>query len=98
VSESGREEREAPEEAVLTVRDKDNAAPRIKPPELAHVPHPRLAPPGMSGIKMGLPAMERSVGVPPLRHASKTKEEGRAKKAFTPLVSTQPTKGKSHDR
>lgn len=80
------------------VRDKDNAAPRVKPPQLAHVPHPRLAPSGMSGIKMGLPDMERSVGASPPRHTSKTEEEGRAKKAFTPLVSAPLAKGKSHDR
>lgn len=80
------------------VRDKDNAAPRIKPPEQVNLPHPRLAPPGMSGIKMGLSAMERSVGAPPPRHTLKTEEEGRAKKAFTPLVSAQIAKSKSHDR
>ncbi len=30
---------------------KDNAKPRIKPPEMAKKPQPGLAPPGMSGIR-----------------------------------------------
>lgn len=33
------------------VRDKDNAAPKIRPPEQSNLHHPRLAPPGMSGIR-----------------------------------------------
>ena len=30
---------------------KDNAQPRVKPPEMARMPQPNLAPPGMVGIK-----------------------------------------------
>lgn len=80
------------------VRDKDNAAPRIKPPELAHVPHPRLAPPGMSGIKMGLPAMERYVGQPSPKPQPPKREPETPKRAFTSLVRSLPEKSKAPTR
>lgn len=75
------------------VRDKDNAAPRIKPPEFEHLPHPRLAPPGMSGIKMGLPAMERFGGQPSPKPPMKREHEP-PKRAFTSLVQSPPDKSR----
>lgn len=76
------------------VRDKDNAAPRIKPPELVRLPHPQLAPPGMSGIKMGLPAMERFAGQPSPKPPPPKREPKSPKRVFTSLVQSPPDKSK----
>ena len=52
---------------------KDNAQPRIKPPQMAKKPQPGLAPPGMSGIKT-----EKRFALPKPAHEQQ-------KQAFSPL-------------
>ena len=42
-------------------RDKDNAAPRVPPPEQATKPAPNLAPPGMMGIRTSITAQQQPV-------------------------------------
>lgn len=79
------------------VRDKDNAAPRIKPPQLANTPHPRLAPAGMSGIKTG-PVLERFAGSPPPKPPQEKLEPATPKRAFTSLVQSPPEKSKAPTR
>lgn len=39
-------------EGRVTIRDKDNAMPRIRPPQMAQTPQPDLAPPGTVGLKI----------------------------------------------
>ena len=50
------------------LRDKDNAAPQIPKPRAITLDHPRLAPPGMSGIKTAdrAPGLARSSARPKL--------------------------------
>lgn len=79
------------------VRDKDNAAPRIKPPQLANTPHPRLAPAGMSGIRPSLnPGQPRPLPPPPAK--AMQDHQGKAQRAFKPLVQGPQGKDKGHDR
>ena len=70
---------------------KDNAQPRVKPPEMAHTPQPNLAPPGMVGIRtekrFTLPK------APPKPEFSPT--QGNLKREFKSLVRNQT--GKWHD-
>lgn len=86
-------ERSRPEPSI---RDKDNAAPKPKPQ--AHAPHPRLAPPGSSGIRPSIgPIAERAP--PPLRKACPALgQQGHASRSFQPLVQTLPAKGATPER
>ena len=81
------------------IRDKDNAMPRIPPPKTVQIPHPQLAPPGMSGIKT---QEKRFTLTGPLPERPKPKiemgQEGRVKRAFEPHVQAPPGKGWSIDR
>lgn len=78
-----------------TVRDKDNAQPRVAPPQEVRVPHPQLAPPGMSGIKSS-----RKLGL--VQDAPKAKrqefESGFAAREFKSLVQSPSGKDRSRDR
>lgn len=79
------------------VRDKDNVAPKIKPPEQTHLHHPRLAPPGMSGIR---PSLQQGYPrpLPPVSQArSEQERQGAAKRAFAPLVQ-RPNKDRGPER
>jgi hypothetical protein len=75
------------------IRDKDNAQPRIVPPQQVRTPHPQLAPPGMSGIRtsqrMGLPH------VPPKPKRMEF-EAGVTKREFKSLAPKSPSK--AHER
>ncbi len=80
------------------VRDKDNAAPRVPPPQQVRTPHPRLAPPGSVGIRPSLmPVMDRA---PPELPKAKIElgQQGRAQRAFKPLVQKSPDKGRTPER
>lgn len=79
------------------VRDKDNAAPRVQPPQLENTPHPRLAPAGMSGIKPSL-NQGQPRPLPPLPMKSIQDRQGVAQRAFKPLVQSPQVKDKGHDR
>jgi len=77
-----------------TLRDKDNAAPRVTPPSQAQHPHPQMAPPGMSGIKTGSKRYTFAVSIQvdkELKMAPGEKEP--PKKAFKSLAPDQPDKG-----
>jgi hypothetical protein len=78
------------------VRDKDNAAPKIKPPEQTHLHHPRLAPPGMSGIRPTPPMMERGIGQAAARPTLSKDDGGPAKRAFKPIAKPTPEKDKGN--
>lgn len=52
----------APEQ--VSIRDKDNAAPRVTPPNLGQDPAPNLAPPGMAGIRASGPVAGPSLPPP----------------------------------
>lgn len=69
----------------FTMRDLDNAQPVIPPPRMMYLPNPRLAPPGMSGIRITIRPVGQSVA---------TKEREAPSRAFKPLVSSP---GKSRD-
>jgi hypothetical protein len=75
------------------IRDKDNAQPRVPPPQQVRVPAPRLAPPGMSGIRpVQPPKMMRE----PPKMPKPTRQVGKASeinKEFKSLVSKGPDKG-----
>ena len=81
-----------PDRTAFTLRDLDNAQPRPQPPRKVALPHPRLAPPGMSGVKssekLGLPRQ-------PVNEAKRLPgEAGYTTRVFKPLV--QKTPGKAH--
>lgn len=82
----------------FTLRDLDNVAPRPAPPQNIRIDHPRLAPPGMSGIKPSI----RPVLMPSLPKIPRQKIEpglqGEAKRAFKSLVQSMPGKGHERDR
>lgn len=80
----------------MEVADKDNAGQQPKPPE--HISHPKLAPPGMGGIRSARvptpqpakdaakrPTLKREVGKPSAVH-----------REFKPLAAKM--LGKDHDR
>lgn len=77
---------------------KDNAQPRPQPP--IHIQHPRLAPPGMGGIRIDrMPPSPQSAKAPPSERPSLKREVGKpseVKREFKSLV--QPAPGKTHDR
>lgn len=78
-----------------TLRDKDNAQPRIQPPRFVTTPAHNLAPPGMSGIKTNkrLYGQERTVrGSAPKPPQYKPGERGTVAKTFKSIA------GKDHDR
>lgn len=71
------------------LRTKDNAKPRIRPPQQVQKPAPNLAPPGMSGLRpmQGLtqPQAQSPKPAPPKRfklHSNK----GQLTRTFKPLV------------
>lgn len=76
------------------LRDQDNVQMRPKPRGIS-LDHPRLAPPGMSGIKTGDRAvgLARSEGRPADRPAL-NKEPGEVRREFKGLC---PINGKGHD-
>ena len=85
-------------------RDKDNAAPRIKPPKNVRIAPKGFAPPGMSGIKPS-PAIDKSrmpAGQAPKSPQAKKRFAlglaGELKKQFKPLVSKSPDKDKGIER
>lgn len=80
------------------VRDKDNAAPKIRPPEQSNLHHPRLAPPGMSGIRPSPPLMERGIGQPAARPTLTKGDGGPAKRAFKPIANRSPEKERGPER
>lgn len=80
------------------IRDTDNAAPRVPPPQQVRTPHPRLAPPGSVGIRPSLmPVMDRA---PPELPKSKIElgQQGTTQRAFKPLVQKSPAKGRTPER
>lgn len=83
----------------FNLRDVDNTSLRITPPRQSYYPHPRLAPPGMSGIKtserLGLPA---TCDVPWQRPKIGMGQEGEASRAFKPVTSTDHTRHKERSR
>ncbi len=79
------------EKTPQVTRDKDNAQPRVKPPEQARKPGPRLAPPGMSGTKRNLPTKAQVTRQVPKRFS--LGQPGELKKEFKPIVSKPPGKG-----
>lgn len=72
---------------------KDNAQPRIKPPEIAQQPQHGLAPPGMSGIRTEKRFAFRPPPAP--EKAPFSPQPGNLKREFSSLVQKQP--GKTHD-
>jgi hypothetical protein len=74
--------------------DKDNAQPRIKPPNLAQYPAPNLAPHGMSGIKTMAARQQAAQHVP--KQPFKAGNGGELSKVFKPIAAKSPDKG--HDR
>jgi hypothetical protein len=78
-----------------TIRDKDNAQPRVAPPQQVRVPHPQLAPPGMSGIKTS-----RKLALPgdPPKPKRQEFESGFASREFKSLVQSPSGKDRSRDR
>lgn len=72
---------------------KDNAQPRIKPPEIAKHPPPGLAPPGMSGIRTEKRFVFRPPPTP--EKAPFSPQPGNLTREFKSLVQNQP--GKTHD-
>jgi hypothetical protein len=70
----------------LNVRDQDNAQPVPPPPRNVHIGRPRLAPPGMSGIK---PAPQRAPEHRP-------QQEKAARKPFVPRK--KPSKDRDFER
>ncbi|MFM9977230.1 MAG: hypothetical protein ACKVOP_04205 [Sphingomonadaceae bacterium] len=75
------------------IRDKDNAQPRIAPPQAVRTPHPQLAPPGMSGIKTTA-RLGHAIEPPKLKRLEF--QSGVTTREFKSLVQTPP--GKTHDR
>lgn len=73
---------------------KDNAKPRVKPPEIARSPEPALAPPGMSGIRTEKRFAFRASPAP-VKDFSPT--QGNLKREFKPLAQT-PTNCRDIDR
>jgi hypothetical protein len=80
------------------IRDKDNAQPRVKPPAMARVPQPNLAPPGMVGIRSPMPKLvARSV---PKAEAEKAPAKfsldrrGYLTRTFKPLAAKKPEPGR----
>ncbi len=80
------------------IRDKDNAQPRVKPPEQARTPHPRLAPPGAAGIRPGLGAVAERAAPPPPKMRTEPGEQGKTSRTFKPLVQKSPDKGRTPER
>lgn len=73
---------------------KNNAKPRVKPPEMAKKPEPGLAPPGMSGILTEKRFAFRQVPTP---EKPFTPTQGNLKREFKSLAQS-PTKGRDIDR
>lgn len=78
-----------------TLRDKDNAALTPKAPSWAQRPAPNLAPPGMGGIKRGLPSPEAGQPKPP-RTRFALGEKSKLARDFQPLA--KPGKDRGHER
>lgn len=77
-------------------RDQDNAQQRMPPPQNFRVPNPRLAPPGMSGIRVPQPQMEMMREAPPIRVPKPPREVGKpseVNREFKSIVSEGPDKG-----
>ncbi|MDJ0825075.1 MAG: hypothetical protein QNJ16_06175 [Rhodobacter sp.] len=77
-------------------RDKDNAQPRIKPPANANKPAPRLAPPGMSGIK-GKQSKSTPAKEPPKKRFTLGKR-GDLERSFRSVVKDSQSKRHDLDR
>ena len=77
------------------LREKDNAAPRVPPPQQAMKPAPNLAPPGMAGVKRDLPSQtpERSP-FKSLREAFQSQAAPR----FKPIPPREPDKDQTPER
>ena len=86
------EQQQQPQENPTSIRDKDNAQPRIKPPLMAKNPSPRMGPPGTVGIKRNLPKPVNDRDKAPKRFT--LGKGGELGKTFKPIV-TKP-KGKDH--
>lgn len=75
------------------IRDKDNAQPRIVPPQQVRTPHPQLAPPGMSGIKTTA-RLGHPIAPPKLKRLEF--QSGVTTRDFKSLAQKPPTK--THER
>lgn len=80
------------------VRDMDNAQPEPPKPQGTKIDHPRLAPPGMAGVKTS-----RRLGLPPTCELPYPKPktelgmEGETRRAFQPHVPRELSKAKTRD-
>lgn len=79
-------------------RDQDNAQQRMPPPQNIRVPNPRLAPPGMSGIRAPQPQMEMMREPPPIRVPKPPREVGRPSEVNREFRSIVTDHGKSQGR
>lgn len=94
-------ERSAPVKPVtrFTIRDLDNVKPTPAPPRGIHLDHPRLAPPGMSGIKrFRVAPANTEVTRDKTRDQTVLGGQERATRAFKPLVAPSPAKSPERDR
>lgn len=86
------------------LRNKDNAAPRIKPPRNVRIAPKGFAPPGMSGIKQSTSIDKNRLNSGQAPKPPKPKKRfslgksGELKKEFKPLVSKKPDKDRGFDR
>lgn len=78
-----------------TIRDKDNAHPRVKPPTWAKAPSPTQGPGGTKGIVRNS-ATPKNAKQEPKRF--KLGEKGELKGKFKPIVRNDPAKGPNIDR
>lgn len=74
---------------------KDNAQPRVKPPQMAHKPQPNLAPPGMSGIRT---EKRFAFQKPPAPKPEFAPTQGNLRREFKSLVRNQTGKGHEIER
>ena len=75
---------------------KDNAQPRIKPPQMATKPQPNLAPPGMVGIRTEKRFALGKAPAPPKPEFSPT--QGNLRREFKSLVRNQTGRGRDIER
>lgn len=78
-----------------TIRDRDNAMPRVKPPELVRTPPPTLAPPGMVGIRR--PLLRPGYGPPPEPLTKQPASPDKAPDLTRSFNDLTPTKSKGWD-
>lgn len=82
-------------------RDQDNAQYRMPPPQNIRVPNPRLAPPGMSGIRVPQPQMEMMREAPQIRVPKPPREVGKpseVNREFRSIATPSPDKDRGRSR